>query len=65
MMRYDAPLPTADHDAVWLEHYGDDGALQFICEANETAAIMVAAGWAHLEKCPVCGDDITLSTEEA
>lgn len=64
-MNYDVELPTYDHDAVWLEHYGENGGLQITCElGGEAVAFIVSAGWAHFGFCPACGEDIELTTEE-
>ncbi len=68
-MNYAVELPTENHDAEWLEHYGDRGGLNIVCGESSTApgegpVVIVAAGWGHIDVCPVCGAEIDLSTEE-
>lgn len=62
-MQYDATLPTDGHDATWLENFGEKGALNFLCEVNDSA-VVVSAGWGNIRYCPSCGREVDLETEE-
>lgn len=64
MVDYNADVDTEAHEAEWLSNYGSEGALQFFCDDGRRGSILLSAGWAHMDVCPVCGTELSWEVEE-